>query len=84
MAFQAVGMAVILVVALQLVLFACSPLASLKLAYVDSWRQAGTVLLHLFQLQRGPDQWAGFAALGLMAYIALVALALDVAGRYLH
>ncbi|WP_233176806.1 hypothetical protein [Ralstonia sp. ASV6] len=84
MANQVIGAAVMLVVTLQLVLFICSPTKSMKQAYADSWHKTGTVIAHLFQIQPGPDRWIGFAVLGLMAYVAALALALEAVGRYIH
>lgn len=84
MGIQVIGMAVFLVMMLQLVFFITSSSGSMKQAYADSWRKTGTVIAHAFQTQRGSDRWIGFFAFGLVVYAVAIAAALDVCALFIH
>jgi hypothetical protein len=77
-------MAMVSVLTFQMMLFVMSPAASLKAAYAESWRKTGTAVAHLFQIQRGPDQWIGVAAFGLIGFYVVIAAVLDIAARFAH
>ncbi|MGF6440130.1 hypothetical protein [Paraburkholderia youngii] len=84
MILQALVLAVVMMLTLQMMLFVTSPATGLKAAYADSCRKTGTVIAHLFQIQRGPEQWIGFAAFGTVAiYVAFFAV-LDIVARFGH
>lgn len=84
MVLQALGTVVMLTLTFQMMLFLWSPAQSLKAAYADSWRKTGKVVVHLFQLQPGPDQWIGIAAFGLIGFYVAIAVALDIVARFAH
>jgi nicotinamide riboside transporter PnuC len=84
MVLQALLMAVVLMLTFQMMLFAASPAPSLRAAYADSWHKTGTVVVRLFQIQNGPEQWIGIAACGTIGIYVVIAVALDIAARFAH
>ena len=84
MVLQALVMAVVLMLTFQMMLFVMSPATSLRAAYAGSWRKTGKVIAHLFQIQRGPDQWIGVVAFGLVGIYVAIAAALDIVARCGH
>ena len=84
MVLQAIGLAMMLALTVQMMMFVMSPAASMKAAYADSWRKTGKVAAHLFALRRGPDQGIAIAAFGTVAFYVALAVALDIAARFAH
>ena len=84
MVLQALWTAIALLITSQMMLFICSPATTVKAAYADSWRKPGKVAVHLFALQRGPDQGIAIAAFGTVAFYVALGLALDIATRLAH
>ncbi|HIH2745015.1 TPA: hypothetical protein ACYLN4_000684 [Burkholderia lata] len=66
---------------LQMMLFVMSPAIGMKAAFADSCRKMGKVIMHLFQVQAGPDRWIGVAAFGTVGFYVALGLALDIAAR---
>ncbi|MGP8432799.1 hypothetical protein ACT2FY_37985 [Paraburkholderia fungorum] len=84
MVLQALQMALVSVLTLQMMLFVFSPATSLRAAYIDSWCKTGAVGAHLFQIQRGAEQWIGVAAFGLVGFYVAIAAVLDAIARFSH
>ncbi|MDC6127294.1 hypothetical protein PPH41_04725 [Burkholderia gladioli] len=84
MVLQEIGLAILLALTFQMMMFVMSPAASMKGAYADSWRKTGKVATHLFALQRGPDQRIAIAAFGTVAFYVALAVALDIGARLAH
>ncbi|UVS88305.1 hypothetical protein EFP18_29980 (plasmid) [Burkholderia glumae] len=84
MVLQAIWLAMLLAFTFQMMMFVMSPAASMKSAYVDGWRKTRKVAVHLFALQRGPDQGIAIAAFGTAAFYVALAVALDIAARLAH
>lgn len=84
MVLQAIELAMLLALTFQMTMFVMSSAASMKAAYADSWRKTGKVAVHLFALQRGPDQGIAIAAFGTVALYVALAFALDLAARFAH
>ncbi|CAB3735024.1 hypothetical protein LMG22037_05923 [Paraburkholderia phenoliruptrix] len=84
MVLQAIGLAMLPALTLQMMMFVMSPGASARAAYADSWRKTGKVATHLFALQRGQDQRIAIAAFGTVAFYVALAGALDIATRFAH
>jgi nicotinamide riboside transporter PnuC len=84
MILKALVLAVVMMLTLQMMLFVTSSARGLKAAYADSCRKTVTVVAHLFQIQRGPEQWIGFAAFGTVGIYVVIFAALDFVARFAH
>lgn len=71
-------MAMVMMLTFQTTLFVMWPTASLKAAYIGSWRKTGAVIAYVLQVRRGPEQLVGFAAFGLIAFYVATAAGLDI------
>ncbi|MGF6658600.1 nicotinamide riboside transporter PnuC [Paraburkholderia atlantica] len=84
MIVQGLFIAAGLMLTLQMMLFIMSPAMGLKAAFADSCYKTGKVIAHLFQIQRGPEQWIGFAAFGTVGIYVVIFAALDIVARFGH
>lgn len=84
MVLQALLMAVVLMLTFQMMLFVASPASSLRVAYADSWHKTGKVVVRLFQIQNGSEQWIGVAAFGTIGIYVVIAATLDIVARFAH
>ncbi|KVO15104.1 hypothetical protein WJ74_10645 [Burkholderia ubonensis] len=81
MVLQALGAAVMLIVAFQMTMLIWSRETSLRADCVDSWRKAGTALAHLFQIQPGPGRRIGIIAFGLVGFYVAIAAAIEIVAQ---
>ena len=84
MILQGLFIAAALMLTLQMMLFIMSPATGLRAAFADSCHETGKVITHLFQIQRGPEQWIGVAAFGTVGIYVVIFAALDIVARVGH
>lgn len=84
MILQGLFIVAALMLTVQMMLFIMSPVTGLKAAFADSCCKMGEVIAHLFQIQRGPEQWIGLAAFGTVGIYGVIFAALDIVAQFGH